>query len=106
MGISFRRAESQILSQLAQRPQTLSMRKEQAGKATVITGSAFWGCPGLNFKAKLPFNEMREVFAALLKEIPTAQLPNNKFFNSLKCYIYFNLCPIQIQMLTDHSPGR
>ena len=59
MGISFRRAASQILSQLAQRPQTLTMRTEQAGKATVITASAFWGCLGLNSKANLPFNEMR-----------------------------------------------
>ena len=79
MGISFRRAASQILPQLVQRPQTLSMRTEQAGKATVIKASAFWGCPGLNFTANLPFNEMREVFAALLKEIPTARLSNNKF---------------------------
>jgi hypothetical protein len=72
VGVSFKRAASQILPQLAQRPQTLSRRTEQAGKATVIKASVFWGCPGLNFMANLPFNEMREVFATLLKEIPTA----------------------------------
>jgi hypothetical protein len=47
---------------------------EQADKATVIKASVFWGCPGLNFKANLPFNEMRQFFATLLKEIPTAPL--------------------------------
>jgi hypothetical protein len=67
------------------------MRKEQAGKVPVITASAFWGCPGLNFTAKLPFNEMREVFAAILKEIPAARLSNNNFFNSLKCYKKINI---------------
>jgi len=30
------------------------------------------GLPLLNFKANLPFNEMRQVFATLLKEIPVA----------------------------------
>jgi hypothetical protein len=72
VGISFKRAASQILPQLAQRPQTLSRHTEQAGKATIIKPSVFWGCPGPNFTANLPFNEMRQVFAALLKETPTA----------------------------------
>jgi hypothetical protein len=71
------------------------MRKEQAGKATVIKASAFWGCPGLNFTAKLPFNEMREVFAALLKEIPTARLSNNKFqFAKLLLLFIFQSYPL------------
>jgi hypothetical protein len=30
------------------------------------------GCPRKNFKAKLPFNGMREGFAAFRKESPTA----------------------------------
>ena len=59
MGISFKRAASQILPQLVQRPQTLYRRMEQADKATVIKATVFWGCPGLNFTANLPFNEMR-----------------------------------------------
>ena len=59
-----------MLPQLAPRPQTLSRRTEQADKAVVIKASAFWGCPGLNFTANLLFDEMRAVFAALLKEIP------------------------------------
>ena len=74
VGISFKRAASQIIPQLAQRPQTLNRRTEQAGKATVIKTFAFWGCPGLNFTANLPFNKMRAFFATLLKEMPTALL--------------------------------
>jgi hypothetical protein len=74
VGISFKRVASQIFPQLAQRPQTLNRRAEQAGKATGIKASVFWGCPGLNFAANLPFNEMRAFFATLLKEIPTALL--------------------------------
>jgi hypothetical protein len=69
---SFKRAASQMIPQLAQRPQTLNRRMEQAGKATVIKASIFWGCPGPNFTANLPFNEMRAFFAALLKELSTA----------------------------------
>jgi hypothetical protein len=53
---------------------------EQAEKVAVIKESFLWGCPVLNFTANLPFNVMRhaassaelQVFAALLKEIPTA----------------------------------
>jgi hypothetical protein len=60
---------------------------EQAGKATVIKASVFWGCPGTNFTANLPFDEMRQVFVTLLKEIPTVRLSNKTFFNSLKCYL-------------------
>jgi hypothetical protein len=69
-GISFKRVASQIFPQLALRPQTLSRRTEQAGMADVLKTAIFWGCPGLNFTANLPFIEMREVFATLLKEIP------------------------------------
>jgi hypothetical protein len=45
---------------------------EQAERTTVIKESFLWGCPGQSFKANLPFNGMMQVFAALLKEIPTA----------------------------------
>jgi hypothetical protein len=86
VGISFKRAASQILPQLVERPQTLNRRTEQAGKANVLKASVFWGCPGLDFRVKLPFNEMWQVFATLLKEIPAARSSNNNFFNSLKCY--------------------
>ncbi|UCF83857.1 MAG: hypothetical protein JSV50_22325 [Desulfobacteraceae bacterium] len=45
---------------------------EQAEKVAVIKESFLWGCPVLNFTANLPFNVMMQVFAALLKEVPTA----------------------------------
>jgi len=28
---------------------------------------SFWGCPGMNFRASLPFHAMREAFAAFSK---------------------------------------
>jgi hypothetical protein len=45
---------------------------EQAVWATVAKEYVLWGCPGLSFKANLPFDGMMQVFAAFLKEIPAA----------------------------------
>jgi hypothetical protein len=70
--ISFRRAATQILKSLSNASLALNRGVEQAEKATVVNASILWGCPGQNFKAKLPFDGMRQVFAALLKEISTA----------------------------------
>ena len=36
----------------------------QAEKETAAAQAIFWGCPGKNFKAKLPFHGMREDFGA------------------------------------------
>ena len=72
MDISFRRAATQILKSLSNAPLVLYRGVEQAEKATVIKKSVLWGCPGLNFKANLPFNGMMQLFANLLKEISTA----------------------------------
>jgi hypothetical protein len=72
VGISFRRAATQILQRLSNAPLPLNRGVEQAVKITVSRESVFWGCPGLSFKAHLPFNEMRQFFAALLKETPAA----------------------------------
>ena len=52
-------------------------------KITVSRASFFWGCPGLSFKANLPFNRLRQFFAALLKEIPAAL---THCFQQLNCY--------------------
>jgi hypothetical protein len=73
VGISFRKAATQILRCLWNAPLALYRGVEQAEKATVIKESNFWGCSELNFKANLPFDGMRPFFAALLKEIPTAR---------------------------------
>ena len=73
MDISFRRAATQILESLSNAPLVLNKGVEQAERATVINASNLWGCPRLNFKANLPFDGMRQVFAALLKEISTAR---------------------------------
>ena len=72
MDISFRRTATQILRSLSNAPLALYRGVEQAERTTVIKESVLWGCPGLNFKANLPFDGMRQVFAALLKEISTA----------------------------------
>ena len=58
---------------------------EQAERTTVINEPVLWGCPGLSFKANLPFNGMRQIFAALLKEIPMAFFT---IFKQLNCYKY------------------
>jgi hypothetical protein len=72
VGISFRRAATQILRSWSNAPLALYRGVTQAEKATAIKESNFWGCPGLNFKANLPFDGIRPFFAALLKEISTA----------------------------------
>ncbi|UCF83184.1 MAG: hypothetical protein JSV50_18705 [Desulfobacteraceae bacterium] len=41
-------------------------------KANITKKYVLWGCPGLSFRANLPFNGMKQFFAALLKEISTA----------------------------------
>ena len=72
MGISFRRAAPQILESSLNAPSALYRGVEQAERTTVIKEPVLWGCPGSNYKAKLPFNGMMQFFSALLKEIPTA----------------------------------
>ena len=78
--ISFRRVATQILESMSKAPLALYRGVEKAEKAPVIKESVLWGCPGMSFKANLPFNGMRhaassaelQFFAALLKEICTA----------------------------------
>ena len=71
-GISFRKAATQILKSLSNAPLALYRGVEQAERTIVIKESVLWGCPGQSFKANLPFNGMKQFFAALLKEISTA----------------------------------
>jgi hypothetical protein len=42
---------------------------EHAEKASVATETLFWGCPITNFKATLPFNRMKQFFAAFKKRL-------------------------------------
>jgi hypothetical protein len=62
---------------------------EQAGKASSFMKVPFWGCPGLNFKAHLPFDGMRSAYAAFEKEILMALQFTNGFFKTLKYYRIF-----------------
>jgi hypothetical protein len=48
-------------------PVALNKGSEQAEKASVATESLLWGCPITNFKATLPFNRMKQFFAAFKK---------------------------------------
>ena len=75
MDISFRKAATQILTSWSNAPLALYRGVEQAVRATVAKECVLWGCPGLSFKANLPFDGMMKVFAAFLKEIPAALLP-------------------------------
>jgi len=45
----------------------LNNGSEQAEKASVATETVLWGCLITNFKATLPFNRMRQFFAAFKK---------------------------------------
>jgi hypothetical protein len=40
---------------------------EQAEKASVAKENLLWGCPITYFKATLPFNRMKQVFAVFKK---------------------------------------
>ena len=68
-------------------PWALNRGGWQAEKATSFLKVPFWGCPGLNFKANLPFDGMRSAYAAFEKEISMALQSTNSFFKTLKCYI-------------------
>jgi hypothetical protein len=64
----------------------------------------FWGCPGLNFKANLPFDGMRHAassaerpaYAAFEKEIPLALQSMVGFFKTLKCYHFISFYKVII----------
>jgi hypothetical protein len=45
----------------------LNKGSEQAEKASVAAETLLWGCPITNFKAMLPFNRMKQFFAAFKK---------------------------------------
>ncbi|UCF81952.1 MAG: hypothetical protein JSV50_12115, partial [Desulfobacteraceae bacterium] len=77
-------------------PLALYKGMEQAEKATAAKESALWGCPGLNFRANLPFDGIMQFFAALLKEIPTAlfvcqrtDTTRRHYFQSAKLVLFF-----------------
>ncbi|UCF85689.1 MAG: hypothetical protein JSV50_08670 [Desulfobacteraceae bacterium] len=72
VGVSFRRAATQILESLSNAPLSLNRDVEQAVQITVSRESVFWGCPELNFKANPSLDGMRPFFATLLKETPAA----------------------------------
>ena len=67
-------------------PWDLNRGGEQAEKVTSLMKTPFWGCPMLNFIANLPFDEMRQVYAAFEKEISMAPKSRVSFFKTLKCY--------------------
>ncbi len=72
MGISFLKAATQILDSLWNAPWAVFRGALQAKKVAVAAEIFFWGCAVQNFRAKLPFNGMRQGFATFRKEIPTA----------------------------------
>jgi hypothetical protein len=48
-------------------PVALNKPSEQAKKASVATEALLWGCPITHFRATLPFNRMKQFFAAFKK---------------------------------------
>jgi hypothetical protein len=75
MDLFFKSRIIKIIQSSWHAPWALNRGVKQAEKATVIKESVLWGCPGLNFRANLPFNGMRPFFAAFLKDTPTALFP-------------------------------
>jgi hypothetical protein len=63
--ISFQRASTQILLSSSNAPKAVIRVPMQAGKATSAQGAISWGCAVKSSGAKLPFDGMRQDFAAL-----------------------------------------
>lgn len=68
----FQKAAIPLKQDLSNAPWALIMCQVQAEKATFAAETLLWGCRVRNFRAKLPFNGMRQAFCGLLKEAPTA----------------------------------
>ena len=64
-------------------PWALNRGDEQAEKAACFMKIPYWDCPGMNFKANLPFNRMLQAYAAFGKEIPMALQSTIGFFKTL-----------------------
>ena len=80
-------------------PWALNRGGGQAEKATSFSEIPFWGCPGLNFKANLPFDGMRPAYAAFEKEIPMALQSTVCFFKDLNYYL--TSCFVRILEVTN-----
>ncbi len=63
MGISFLKAAILTLSGVVERPMARIRAALQAKKITVAAAGLLWGCPRMNFKAKLPFYETGDPLA-------------------------------------------
>jgi hypothetical protein len=59
----------------------LNKGSEQAEKASVAWETFLWGCPITNFMATLPFNRMKQLFAAFKKRPHGPALPRSKGHN-------------------------
>ena len=59
----------------------LNKGSEQAEKASVAAETLLWGCPIMNFKATLPFNRMKQFFAAFKKRPHGPALAKSKGHN-------------------------
>jgi hypothetical protein len=73
MGISFRRPQHKFFTTLWNAPKPAIGGTVQAEKISVAKEILLWGCPGMNFRATLPFYGMIEIpisrDCGLLKEI-------------------------------------
>jgi len=56
-------------------PVALNKCSEQAEKGPVESETILWGCPGKHIKATLPFNKMKQAFAAFKKRPYGPALP-------------------------------
>jgi hypothetical protein len=59
VGVSFRKPQQKFFPTLWNAPKPEIGGTAQAEKTSVAKETFLWGCPGINFKATLPFYGMR-----------------------------------------------
>ncbi|MBL7176552.1 MAG: hypothetical protein ISS66_12075 [Desulfobacteraceae bacterium] len=63
MGVSFKEPHHKKVHRTSNAPLAVNRGQMQAERLTAAQAVVFWGCAGMNFKAKLPSYGMRKVYA-------------------------------------------
>ncbi len=81
-GSLFWRTQSWLCPELSNAPWLVFRGAVEAKKVSVAAACLLWGCPGMNFKAKLPFYGIEEGLCGLQKRDPHS--PSCIVFKDLK----------------------
>jgi len=63
VGVSFKEPHHKEVHRTSNAPLALIIKPIKAETVNAAKAVIFWGCAWMNFKAKLPFYEMRKVYA-------------------------------------------